>query len=198
MDPARKQSATDNSQQLTNDSQQPATGNQSAAPDTNHSVIDNQKALQTDKPSASASILIPTSPTATSSSLPSFPTAPPSSPPPPPPPPPPTPPPTPAIFSASPPHHKFPFMIVTILIILIVAGFAVSFVFFNLTAPKKPAALPLVTPQVTILPSPNPTATVIPTVLPSPTTGLQNPSASPSAIYENPSPQATGSAETGN
>ncbi len=99
---------------------------------------------------------------------------------------------------------KFPFMLVTVILGFVIAGFGGSFIYFQITAPKKPtvATKPLITPPATLPPA-TPTTAVNPFA--SPSAALVNPFVSPTTKYENPfgssqNPfaQATNSANTGN
>lgn len=106
--------------------------------------------------------------------------------------PPPQPPEIPAVSTSStvvstgslPPDKKFPFMLVTVILILTVAGFGGSFIFFKLTSPKKNTnTVPLVTPPATLPPA-TPTTVVNPFA--SPSAAIVNPFATPTTKFENP------------
>ena len=108
--------------------------------------------------------------------------------------------------SVTPPPQpkKFPFMLVTIILGFVIAGFGGSFLYFRITAPKKQAVItkPLITPPATFPPA-TPTTVVNPFA--SPSGSLVNPFVSPTTKYENPfgssqNPfaQATNSANTEN
>lgn len=86
-------------------------------------------------------------------------------------------------FNGSPtgiPHHKFPFMIITVILLVIVTGFSGSFLFFYFTGNQKKKSLqPQITPPVTIIANQdNPFL--------EPTKVLENPFASPTASLVNP------------
>lgn len=98
-----------------------------------------------------------------------------------------------------PPHKKFPFMMVTLFLVIILAGFAGSFLFFsytNTSSQKVPAQI-LITPPVSVAPtqqSINPFATSSAELVnpfTSPTASLTNPFGS----AQNPFSSATKSAE---
>lgn len=107
------------------------------------------------------------------------------------------------VSSSAPAPKKFPFMLVTVILILTVAGFGGSFIFFKLTSPKKNTnVVPLITPPATLPPA-SPTTVVNPFA--SPSAAIVNPFATPTTKFENPfgtstNPfaPATNSANTGN
>lgn len=80
---------------------------------------------------------------------------------------------------------KFPFMLVTIILVFVIIGFGGSFIYFQITAPKKQAVTtkPLITPPATLPPA-TPTTAVNPFA--SPSGSLVNPFVSPTTAYENP------------
>ncbi len=79
---------------------------------------------------------------------------------------------------------KFPFMFITVLLILMIVGFTGSFLFFqkSVTNNTSTPATPKITPPVTLKPSP----TLYANPFASPSAAFQNPFASPSAAYQNP------------
>ncbi len=100
------------------------------------------------------------------------------------------PPPFSEILTASPPPHKaFPFMMVTFILLVILAGFGASFLFFQGKIPgsggKKTANVPVITPPASpIVVTPTPTTSSNPFA--SPSAAILNPFASPSPTYANP------------
>lgn len=99
--------------------------------------------------------------------------------------------------------HKFPFMMVTFLLVVVIAGFTGSFLFFSYTSPavkKAPVGI-LITPPVTIVPSLTSTPAPNNNPFASSSSELVNPFASPTASLVNPfgtyqNPFATASAST--
>lgn len=84
-------------------------------------------------------------------------------------------------------HHKFPFMMVTLFLVIVLAGFAGSFLFFSYSGKpirKTPTQI-LITSPVSMAPTAIPTiASANPFATPS--SELANPFASPSASVANP------------
>ena len=100
-------------------------------------------------------------------------------------------PPSSEILTTSPGSRKpFPFMLVTFVLFVILAGFGASFLFFQGKIPgglggKKTAKTPIITSPVSpMVVSPTPTTSSNPFA--SPSAALLNPFASPSPTYANP------------
>ena len=89
-----------------------------------------------------------------------------------------------SVIASVPPPKKFPFMIVTLILFIIIAGFAGFYLFFQnqVKPPIRPVQL-LITPPVTIPPA-SPTTPANPFATPS--SVLINPFVSPTTAYENP------------
>lgn len=80
-------------------------------------------------------------------------------------------------------HGKFPFMMITLITIVLVIVFGGSYLYFNLSKDNKTAMTVQITPPATDVPA-SPTVYKNPFV--SPTLALENPFASPTAVLENP------------